>query len=322
MTLSPALDTGPELTAPDGAAPDAPASDLRVLEAGEWRALEQAHAERADELTRVWREHRERHEPHAVEDFLFTYYSVKPSVLRRWHPGPGIALADAAGTTHAGRRWHRALADGSVALDAAAFLADRGSTVAFIEGLAGRVLDRRPSFGCFGLHEWAMVYRQDEHRHPIPLRLGQAGTDEVVEANRIVCTHFDAYRFFTPEAAPLNTLRPTREAAPELEQAGCLHANMDLYKWATKLGPAVPGELVLDAFALAREIRWTDMQASPYDVSRFGVPAIRIETPEGKAEYAALQRGYAERAQAIRGRLVEAIRELRAAAERQAIAAA
>ena len=33
---------------------------------------------------------------------------------------------------------------------------------------------------------------------------------------------------------------------------------MDLYKWAYKLSPLVPSELVADCFELAREIRrWT-----------------------------------------------------------------
>lgn len=28
-----------------------------------------------------------------MHDFLFTYYSVRPNQLRRWHPGFGAALA-------------------------------------------------------------------------------------------------------------------------------------------------------------------------------------------------------------------------------------
>lgn len=32
-----------------------------------------------------------------------------------------------------------------------------------------------------------------------------------------------------------------------------------------KLGPLVPGHLLLDAFELARDIRLLDMQAAPYD---------------------------------------------------------
>ncbi len=150
----------------------------------------------------------------------------------------------------------------------------------------GRILrataGRAGSFGCFGLHEWAMVYRQDEHRHPAPLRLGQGGTDDVVEAHDLRCTHFDAFRFFTPEAVPRNSEAPTRELQPALEQPGCLHAGMDLYKWAVKLGPLVPGELLLDAFALARDVRTLDMQASPYDLTAWGYAPVAIETADGQ----------------------------------------
>ena len=146
-----------------------------------------------------------------------------------------------------------------------------------------------------------MVYREtDEHRHPLPLRLGAAGTDAVVETHKIRCTHFDAYRFFTPDAVELNTLRPTRGSMTAMEQPGCLHAGMDVYKWATKLGPAVPGDLLLDCFELARDIRTLDMQASPYDVTTYGLDPVTIETPEGKAEYVARQRGFAERGNALR----------------------
>ena len=63
---------------------------------------------------------------------------------------------------------------------------------------------RAPQFGCFGLHEWAMVHRASElgTRHDWPLRLGQEGTDAVVESHRIGCSHFDAFRFFTPTRPP------------------------------------------------------------------------------------------------------------------------
>nr|BFF11228.1 hypothetical protein GCM10025699_25310 [Microbacterium flavescens] len=82
---------------------------------------------------------------------------------------------------------------------------------------------------------------------------------------------------------------------------------MDLYKWAVKLGPLVPGELLLDAFELARDIRTLDMQASPYDLSDWGYVAVAVETPEGKAEYVRAQRGFAERGQILRARLIDVI---------------
>ena len=136
-----------------------------------------------------------------------------------------------------------------------------------------------------------MVHRADGTRHPVPLRLGAAGTDEVVESHRIACSHFDAFRFFTPSAAPLNTLRPGRDDRPAYEQPGCLHATMDLYKHAFRLWPLVGSDLVADCFVLAWDVRTVDMRAAPYDLRRPGAwTPIRIETPEGKQEYAALQR--------------------------------
>ncbi|MFI2366186.1 3-methyladenine DNA glycosylase [Promicromonospora sp. NPDC019610] len=213
-------------------------------------------------------------------------------------------------------RWHRTSPPDavgfpvSVTLDRDAFLADRGDTVRYVRELLSATASRPGTFGCFGLHEWAMVYRDREagrdQRHPLPLRLGHEGTDAVVEANPVRCSHFDAFRFFTPEATSRNQLRPTRATQVGMEQPGCLHANMDLYKWCLKLGPAVPGDLLLDAFELARDIRWTDMAASPYDVSEYDVEAVRIETPGGKAEYVRRQRDFARRSGALRERLLRA----------------
>lgn len=174
-------------------------------------------------------------------------------------------------------------------------------------GLLEATLSRPGRFGCFGLHEWAMVYRADDEqvRHQgWPLRLGRGGTDAVVEQHTVACSHFDAYRFFTPEAAPLNTLSPSRDTQLTLEQPGCLHAGMDLYKWSFKLAPAVPSELVLDAFTLARDIRELDMRAAPYDLRELGYEPVRIETTEGKAEYVEAQRAFTVRSNALRRRLL------------------
>jgi hypothetical protein len=276
------------------------------LAAAEWTERARAHAERADALTAAHRARRAAGTRHAVEDFLFEYYNTRPSQLRRWHPGTGVGLepGPSGPAPQAGWRWYRTDSDGVVTLDGATFLADRGDTVAFISRLL-RATASRPAFtGCFGLHEWAMVYGQDDRRHALPLRLGQAGTDAVVEAHPVRCTHFDAFRFFTPAAAPLNRVQPSRATQVELEQPGCLHASMDCHKWAGKLGPAVPGDLALDCFELARDVRLLDMRASPYDLSSYGHAPVAIETPEGKAEYVHRQREFAVRAGVLRDALV------------------
>ena len=284
-----------------------------LLGVDEWTTRAEAHAARIDRWTAPHRERRRRGEKHPVLDFLFTYYSETPRRLRRWHPGPGTALTGPA--PHRAWRWYETDADGVVRLDVAAFLADRGDTVRFVRRLLAATAGRPAFSGCFGLHEWAMLYRgaatRDEgSRHPVPLRLGQAGTDAVVEAHPIRCSHFDAFRFFTPPAVGLNRLTPTRETQPELEQPGCLHAGMDLYKWAYKLSPATPGELVADCFELAVEIRELDMRASPYDLRTHGYEPVAIETPEGKAAYVAAQRGFAERGAVLRQRLLGLCDEL------------
>ncbi len=277
-----------------------------MLERTDWRDRDAAHRERADALTAGWRSRRGTAATHPVEDFLYTYYPYKPRELRRWHPGAGVRLEGGASEERASWKWYRRDRD-DLLVDAGALLEARGASVRFIAGLLDATAARPGNFGCFGLHEWAMAYKADEQRHPVPLRLGRDGTDAVVEAARIACTHIDAYRFFTPEALPLNRLRPTRETQPLMEQPGCLHANMDVYKWTIKLGPLVPGEILLDSFELAHDIRALDMRASPYDLADWGYEPVRIETDEGRSAYEIAQRGFAARAQALRARVLAAL---------------
>jgi hypothetical protein len=271
----------------------------------EWQARRAAHERRVDDRLAEHRDRRRAGVKHPVADFLFTYYSYRPAQLRRWHPGAGVVLE---GAPDFGPEY--ITVEGGTSLDTAAVLARRGSSVAWIRSLLAATAGRAPNYGCFGLHEWAMVYRQpaEEIRHQgWPLRLGADGTAAVVEQSRIRCSHFDAYRFFTPAARPLNVLLPTRDSQVALEQPGCLHANMDLYKYSYKLSPLVSSDLVLDCFDLAAEIRAMDMRASPYDLADLGFAAIPIETPEGRAVYVAAQRDFADRAAALRSRLLDAV---------------
>jgi hypothetical protein len=286
-----------------------------VLTEADWTARDAGHRERVDRWVVPHQQRRRAGTTHPVLDFLFTYYSHPPGRLRRWHPGPGTALLGEAARERLSRPFHTELpvrdAAGrettGVVLDVPAFLERRRDTVAWVAGLLAATAGRAPSFGCFGLHEWAMAYRPEGGavRHDaVPLRLGVEGTAAVVDASRVQCSHIDAFRFFTPRARPLNVLQPTRETQAEMEQPGCLHATMDLYKWAYKLAPATPGELVADCFELAADVRVLDMRASPYDLADLGYPPVRIETAEGKAEYVAAQRGFAVRGAALRARLL------------------
>ncbi|GAB3693902.1 3-methyladenine DNA glycosylase [Corynebacterium nasicanis] len=270
----------------------------------DWVDRRAAHEARADALTREHLARRKRREKHPVHDFLFEYYPVRPAQLRRWHPGAGLALPGR--TPHA--EWRDYSFDGTcTTVDVAALWARRGEALLYIRDLLQRTALNPAQFDCFGLHEWAMIYRTDSPRHDLPLRLGAAGSDAVVEKHRLRCTHVDAFRFFTPAARPLNLRVLERADQPAHEQTGCVHATMDLYKWAAKMGPLVPGELFLDCFELAVDARVLDMEASPYDCRAYGFGVVAIETPEGKAEYVERQRALAERGKPLRDRLVSLI---------------
>ncbi|NEW42918.1 3-methyladenine DNA glycosylase [Nocardia cyriacigeorgica] len=288
---------------------------MRVLPSVEWRARARAHRDRIDELVGPYLRRRAAGSTHPVIDFLFTYYGHKPAQLRRWHPGFGVGLAEAAGYDGA-RGYHlRTVADRSVVASAdPAFLAKRRDTVEFVARLLRATATRPAQLSCFGLHEWAMVYRSDEVRHSVPLRLGRSGTDAVVESMSLRCTHFDAYRFFTPDAVGRNSQTLTRDDQPLREQPGCLHANMDLYKWGFKLVPLISSELLMACFELACAARELDMCASPYDLTDYGYEPVAIETPAGRAEYARAQSALAERATPLRAQLLQACEGLLAAA--------
>jgi hypothetical protein len=284
-----------------------------VLEQEEWLVLEQEHVARVRRFTEPYLKRRSTGTRHPVEDFLFTYYNHKPGQLLRWHPGAGTVLRGPRAEERLGWKYYTALPDGGVTVDLDAFRRERAETLDFTGIILSGTARRPAQFGCFGLHEWAMAYKSGLNgiRHEyLGLRLGAEGTDAVVEESRIRCSHFDAFRFYTPQAVPLNTLAPTRENQRTLEQPGCLHANMDLYKWAYKLSPILPSSLLLDCFELSWRIRILDMQASPYDLSGWGYPPIRIETPDGRAHYVREQRNFSLESQQLRRRLLARLEQL------------
>lgn len=282
------------------------ASAPTLLAEADWLGRQSAHERRVRGWTDPHQARVSRGEKHPVYDFLFSYYAFRPAWLRRWHPGPDVILAGEAAKEFL--RWpeYRETGDG-VMLDPSALRPHRREFVSWLRGMLAATLERPAFYGCFGLHEWAMVFRQtpDEIRHNAwPLRFPAEEIARIVAAGPVTCSHFDAFRFFTAPARPLNKLQPTRATVSQLEQRGCLHANMDLYKWAFKLAPFTPAELIADCFALARDIREVDMRASPYDLHALGFAPIKIETPEGRAEYERHQRDFAERSQPLRSRLI------------------
>lgn len=277
------------------------------LDAQQWTARADDYAVRVEAFVAPHLERTQAGEPHPVWDFLFSYYSLRPRQLRCWHAGYGVLLAGGeAIRRYRGRRGYTVEASGVTVGDA--YLRSRLDTISFVARLL-RATARRPAqLNCFGLHEWAMVYRSGAVRHDrVPLRLGAAGTDTVVEAEiagPLRCSHFDAFRFFSAEAAPRNAGSPSRDTQQDWEQPGCLHANMDLYKWSYKLSPLIDSELLLDCLELAVAAREIDMRASPYDLSNYGYAPIAVEDAAGRAEYVRCQKAIASRAAPLRAALL------------------
>lgn len=260
------------------------------------------HLERVILWTRNFRKRRARGIKHPVEDFLFTYYNYSSSQLEEWHPGLSIGISpDGYKLIKADSRYSKM--NFYWILNPSSIHRQEKKRIDFIHKLLQSTASRTPVFHCYGMHEWAMVYKTRNIRHSWPLRMKPQAIDEFVHSQRIYCTHFDAFRFFTPAARPLNQSLPTSENRLEYEQPGCIHANLDLYKWAYKMAPWCGSDLIAEAFQLAMKGRTIDMQASPYDLSDLGIEAIPIETSKGRERYQKAQRELKEQGSMIREKL-------------------
>ena len=275
----------------------------------EWQQRMHEHAGRVAAHADAFVDRRSRESKHPVHDFLFTYYSFAPAKLKQWVPPYGVSLEVTSADLEACPWWQtdRFVHEKDLLhLNERRFMPREREFATWVAMLCTRILGRAGRFTCYGLHEWAMVYRQSAQqvRHQgYELRLPPHELAAFVESLPVCCSHYDAFRFFTPEARPLNALQPTLEARPDLEQAACLHANMDLYKWSSKLWPWTGSDLIGACFELALMGRDLDMRASPYDLSALGYEPVRIETPTGRAQYEREQRELAARAQFLRERL-------------------
>ena len=292
--------------------PDTARLDPQVLTTTTWQARARAHLERVRRWTVPHKERRSRGEPHPVYDFLFQYYTYSPGKLEAWHPAGGEVLAD---SPEARERFRPPLyrADGRLIRHDLSVLRDKDlDRLRVVSNMLVATHRRRPNFGCYGVHEWAMVYGGDDVRHDetARLRLPQKEVDEFVEHRPVVCTHFDAFRFFAPRAKPLNRMELEWSTRQEVEQPGCVHANMDLYRWAYGAMPWVGSDLLWQSFDLATELRVLDMQASPYDLRSFGLEPVRVETHHGRVDYRLRQRELSERARVLRAKLIDALKEI------------
>lgn len=284
-----------------------------------WREWERRHTAAVDQLTTDHLDRRRRGEPHPVVDFLFTYYRPSVASIRRWHPGPGLLLENAHLTDRVD--WRHYEPDSvrgrtGLVVDPRSVLDRCGPRIRRAREVVAATATRPGATGCFGLHEWAMLYGagESEVRHgATPLRLTHRQIDAVVLGSRLQCTHFDAFRFFTEPAAPRNRQLLTRDGQPDNEQPACLHAGMDIYAQAAAMEAGAPGELVIAALRAALDAREVDMRSSPYDLSAWGLPPIPVETAEGRAEFVAYQHAWIRRTQVLRARFLDAVTRLESA---------
>lgn len=284
--------------------------ELTIRSKHEWLTEKEAHEAHVDELVGNYLVNRSRHIKDPVIDFLFEYYSFRPSQLKKWSPGIGIGLEyEDRELLPDLREW--SLQNNIAHLEVSRFPEARRSSMEWILTLLRNTMGKKPSFGCFGMHEWAMVYKSELPRHSqVPLRMNPVELAEFVESRPLVCTHFDAFRFFTEPAAPLNKHELSRATFQDMEQPGCIHSNMDLYKWAFKMHPWISSKLILQAFELALEARYVDMQASPYDLSEYDLNPIKIETEEGRTIYKREQERIWEKGKIVRNLLIDSYERL------------
>jgi hypothetical protein len=283
---------------------------LRVVPRDEWRAQRNAHRARVEPWVQDRVERAGVAKKHPVYDFLFTYYSFRPAYLLRWSPGADVVLSDA--EPHE-LDWPQdfAATGGGFYVPSHSFPEHRHQYISWALRYLTETSNRPATFHCYGLHEWAMLYHEENPRHSqVPLRVSPRDIAEVVESSDLRCTHYDAYRFFTPAATPRNRTALSRNTTTDNDQPGCIHVTMDLYKFAHKIAPWCPSELVADTFLLASEAREVDMRASPYDLQEYGVAPLKIEEPLGRGEYIALQRSLAQKAAPLRSRLITVYLEL------------
>ncbi len=198
---------------------------LHVLGPEVWLPLRAAHERRVEPWIAPRLQRGRRGEKHPVDDFLFEYYGYRPGLLRRWQPGLGVALAGQEARGYLSFSGY-AEVDDAVSAAPACLSETRREGLRWLANFLEVTRARPPQYGCAGLHEWAMVFRVEQVRHDAwPLRLPAAEIERVVRRHGLRCSHYDAFRFFTSEARPLNRWQLSRERTPEREQRGCLHTN-------------------------------------------------------------------------------------------------
>jgi len=285
-----------------------------VLPREDWQRKQQLHRDIVEPWISPRLDRRSHHLKHPVDDFLFEYYPISPAKIRTWHPGADYALEITETDRDDFPSADYCVAGDTLRVDAQWLSAHHERFTKILE-LLQATQQRSARSGCFGLHEWAMVLGDNSVRHADwKLRLSDGEIQNTIDSVGLRCTHYDAFRFFTETARPLNPLQLTRGDQVSWEQPGCLHANMDLHKYATSVAPLVGSDLARSCFALAREIRTVDMQVAPYDLTDLGIIPIYVETPAGREEFARRQLAFTQTAKELRAQLISKLNQALATA--------
>ncbi|NCP83861.1 MAG: 3-methyladenine DNA glycosylase [Bacteroidetes bacterium] len=291
--------------------------DTSTLLYSEFKIKQLQHSFVVNQLLSEYLGKRETGEKHPIYDFLFEYYFFSPSQLEKFSPGIAVSIINDCENyedfTLPNKNFY-SFSDEKNAwiMQTQSLSQKRKDSLTWVITLLEHTQQNEPQFACLGLHEWAMLYKNETNvRHSLALRVSARELQHLVESKPLKCTHFDAFRFFTKEANPLNKTRLTKDSRVKSEQSACVHANMDIYKWSHKFYPWISSELILESFYLAIEARTIDMQASPYDVSLIGLNPIRIETKEGAEEYVRYQKQLCIKGNSIRLKLIHELEQLK-----------
>ena len=281
-------------------APLSEISPSSTLSRGEWTDLAHKHRRSMERLLYpseggegsgfTLKERRHAVDKHPIYNFLHTYYRYSAESLMRYSPGPGVQLLGTdkkdfspSGLLHP--RFFNSQRNTYCVTESQFVVKNKLDSFRRNHEILRNTVGKQPLLSCYGLHEWAMLYRgHTKHQKQLNLRVNQTTIDKVVEELPLRCTHYDAFRFFSPEAAPLNAIELDRALQLKKEQPGCIHATMDLFKYAYSLYPLLSSQLLQNCLEVCISARYIDMRASPYAVGAFKgcEHAIAIETEKGE----------------------------------------
>ena len=223
-----------------------------------------------------------------------------PGRASTWSPRPTGRRRTPAG------RWYATDADGVVRLDVPAFVGERGDTVRFVRRLLRG--DGVPA----GVHRLLRA-----------ARVGDGLPRRAARGTRSRCGWARPARTPSSRRTPSGARTSTRSGSsprPPSHATGCSPPGRRSPSWSSPAACTRPWTSTSGPTSSARPppasswptaSSWPPRCASwtcaprPTTCAAHGYEPVAIETPAGKAEYAAAQRGFAERGAVLRARLIE-----------------